>query len=252
MLLKKQELGFKITNEEFSWAVSIMCLGAALICIPTGLCLEKYGRKPTVFFFLIPTIVGWIVIGFAKNLAMLIFGRFLQGFAAGAYSLIIPIYIGEISENKVRGFLGCCFTLMVNLGILFGYFVGYSINFQSFCIICSLVPLCYGVIFMFMPETPVYLIGKKENEKAMQSLIWLRGKEYDCTPEFRDIQSQFEVIMPKTTWEALKEKITLRAMLVMISLMIFIQLGGIHVIIFYSTTIFFVRQTFMMFSVDIK
>lgn len=41
------------------------------------------------------------------------------GFSVGALSLVAPVYLSEISEPDIRGFLGAIFQVTVTLGILF-------------------------------------------------------------------------------------------------------------------------------------
>lgn len=65
------------------------------------------------------------------------FGRFLSGFSSGSYSVIIPLYISEISEKEIRGTLGSYFQLQVNAGILYIYTVGsYVCPYLSLIFVC--------------------------------------------------------------------------------------------------------------------
>ena len=107
---------------------------------------------------------------------MYMVGRFLTGMMAGAFSLTAPVYTSEIAETEIRGSLGSYFQLMVTIGILFVYAIGSGVEAFVLSIICGVVPLVFGVIFFFMPETPLYLLQKGEHGKARASLQWFRGK----------------------------------------------------------------------------
>jgi SP family facilitated glucose transporter-like MFS transporter 8 len=103
-------------------------------------------------------------------------GRFITGMMGGAFSLTAPVYTSEISEKEIRGSLGSYFQLMLTIGILFVYAVGSETSVFVLSVICGVVPLVFGAIFWFMPETPLYYLQKGEKDKAQASLQWFRGK----------------------------------------------------------------------------
>ena len=154
-----RDVPFNINDSDFSWIVSIMTLGGALMCIPTGYIINKIGRKLMLLLMLIPLTVGWLLIVWANNLAMMYIGRFLTGISCGSFCMIIPVYSGEIAEKEIRGRLGSFFQMMVNVGILFVYAVGYDLNVPTFTLITALIPIMFGVAFLFMPETPTYYVS---------------------------------------------------------------------------------------------
>jgi MFS family permease len=135
-----------------------MNLGAAAICIPIGSIMNLIGRKLTMLLMVLPFTVGWALIIWAQNIGMLITGRALVGMAGGAFCVTSPMYIGEIAQKEIRGALGSYFQLMITIGILFVYAVGVGVNVFWLSVICGIIPLIFGVIFSFMPETPTYLV----------------------------------------------------------------------------------------------
>jgi MFS family permease len=158
-LVDDQEYGFSITTAQYSWIGSIITLGAAAVSIPIGSVMNYLGRKKTMILTVLPFTLGWALIAWAQNFTMLLIGRALVGMCAGCFCILSPIYIGEIAEKEIRGELGSYFQLMITLGILFVYAVGSVISVSWTSIICGIVPLVFGVIFMFMPETPTYFVS---------------------------------------------------------------------------------------------
>lgn len=142
---------FILNDEELSWVGSSLNLGAAAICIPIGFLLNLIGRKWSMLSLVLPFTIGWILIIFAQNLAMLITGRFFVGIASGAFCVTSPVYIGEIAQKEIRGTLGSYFQLMITIGILFVYGVGAGVNVFTLSIICGIIPLIFGAIFFTMP-----------------------------------------------------------------------------------------------------
>lgn len=239
-LQNETEYGFTIDNDQWSWVGSSVTLGAAAVCAVIGLIIDWIGRKRTMLLLVIPFTIGWgLVIG-AQNVAMLYVGRIFCGIAGGAFFVTAPMYIGEIAEKDIRGKLGSFFQLMVTIGILFVYAIGYGLSVFHFSIVCGILPLIFGAVFIFMPESPLYLISKNRTTDAINSLQWLRGKQYDCTTEIAELQAQHnENIQNKISITiALKRRATVKGLIVMIGLMIFLQFGGINIVIFYTADIF--------------
>jgi SP family facilitated glucose transporter-like MFS transporter 8 len=107
---------------------------------------------------------------------MYMVGRFITGMMGGAFSLTAPAYTSEISEKEIRGMLGSYFQLMVTVGILFVYGLGSVMTVFTLSVVCGIVPLVFGVFFIFMPETPLYYLQKGQKDSAQASLQWFRGK----------------------------------------------------------------------------
>lgn len=53
------------------------------------------------------------------NMPLLLLGRFINGYAAGAFSFLIPLFINEVSPVTVKGTT----SMLVQLMITFGVFV---------------------------------------------------------------------------------------------------------------------------------
>jgi MFS family permease len=65
---------------------------------------EKYGRKKTVFLAAIVFIIGGTLMTASSGmLPLLITGRAVAGLGIGAASLIVPVYIAEVSPPSIRG-----------------------------------------------------------------------------------------------------------------------------------------------------
>lgn len=145
------EYSFAVDDEQASWIGSSLNLGAAAMCIPIGILCNLIGRKWSMLAMVLPFTIGWGLIIWAQNLAMLIVARVFIGIAAGAFCVAAPMYIGEIAEKEIRGTLGSYFQLMITIGILFVYAVGAGVSVFWLSIICGLIPLIFGAVFFFMP-----------------------------------------------------------------------------------------------------
>ncbi|XP_001664195.2 facilitated trehalose transporter Tret1-2 homolog [Aedes aegypti] len=239
-LVQKQEYGFPISMEEFSWIESITNLGAAVMCLLIGILMKMIGRKWAMLTMVLPLLLGWLLIIFAKNVAMLLVGRFFLGMGGGAFCIAVPAYTAEIAQSSIRGMLGTFFQLLVTVGILFVYGVGAAVNVQMLSIICGVIPVAFGLIFLCMPESPHHFIGKGRDVDASKSLRWLRGISYDSRAEIEALKAENARIREEniTFVQSFKQRATIRALAISLGLMFFQQLSGLYAVIFYTPTIF--------------
>lgn len=156
-LINNKEYGFEITDEQFSWVGSAMTLGAGSVCILTGYLINFIGRKTTMLLLVIPFTLGWTLIICAQNITMLIIGRTLLGVSSGGICVVAPMYTGEIADKDIRGMLCSFFQLLITIGILFVYVVGAFVTTFWLSVICASIPLIFGLLVLFCPESPTYL-----------------------------------------------------------------------------------------------
>ncbi|PSN31408.1 Facilitated trehalose transporter Tret1, partial [Blattella germanica] len=158
----------------------------------------------------------------------------------------------------VRGALGVNMDMMFNVGILYIYIIGALESYYWLSISACIIPALFAVTFIWMPESPIYLLSKGETEKAEKSLRWLRGissaKSQDIERELNQMHKYINDSVVKTTKpvieksksQLLKEYIadislkspTAKAIKIIFGLMIFQQLTGIDAVIYYTVDIF--------------
>ncbi|XP_022118221.2 facilitated trehalose transporter Tret1-2 homolog isoform X1 [Pieris rapae] len=234
------DYNFSVSESQGDWVSSLINLGAAAVCFPIGLIMDILGRKKTMLFLTIPFTIGWLLITFASNVGMLMTGRFITGIAGGAFCVTAPAYTSEIAQDSIRGTLGSFFQLMVTVGILFAYAVGSYTSVFVFNILCTLIPIIFAVTFFFMPESPNFLVVKGRHDDARDSLIRLRGRNYDVDGELTSLQTKAEESKnnPISFGSAITKKTALKAVMICYALMLFQQLSGINAVIFNTSKIF--------------
>lgn len=60
----------EITKPEFSFAISMMVLGAACFCVVSGMIRSRIGTKLTIVIFAFPHFIGWMLKAFAMTPSM--------------------------------------------------------------------------------------------------------------------------------------------------------------------------------------
>jgi len=56
-----------------------------------GWAIDRFGRKGTIMFCVVPFELGWLLISYAQNHTMLYTGRIITGLACGIISLAVPV-----------------------------------------------------------------------------------------------------------------------------------------------------------------
>lgn len=111
-----------------SYAAAQM-IGAPLL----GRLSDRYGRRPILIASIFGTFLGFLLLGFAKTLAMLFAARILDGLTGGNLT-IAQAYISDVTDPKDRskglGMIGAAFGLGFIIGPVTGGFLsqwGYSV-----------------------------------------------------------------------------------------------------------------------------
>lgn len=73
-------------------------------------------------------LVGWILVGVSKSISLIYVSRVLCGFSYGLSYSVLPMYLAEISSDKIRGSITIILTVMAKCGILYSYLIG---NYNS-------------------------------------------------------------------------------------------------------------------------
>ncbi|XP_077283533.1 facilitated trehalose transporter Tret1-like [Arctopsyche grandis] len=244
-LLLTENAHIKVSPHEGSWIASLLNFGAFIGAIPTGLIAERFGRKKTLLSLAIPMTVAWLLIALSTSVYCFYVGRFVGGVAVGAISVAVPPYVVEMAHPTARDAVGNFYQIQLTSGILFGFLAGMAGNVTVLSLICAIVPAVYFVAFLFMPESPVYLMTQGKVVEARNSLLYIRGIGCDIDEELTRIK---EYIIKTTAMQGrFKDMIATRsnvkALVVAFTLMVFQQLSGISALIFYMGKIFSMSGT---------
>lgn len=116
---------------------------------------------------------------FGFSLEVLLIGRFLAGLAAGGVFVLVPLYISEIAEDKLRGTLGSYFIFSINFGTLLMFVAGSYLSYSLVPKLMISLPIIFALTFVFLPETPQHLLACGKAKQAENSLKFLRGCKSD-------------------------------------------------------------------------
>ncbi|CAH1771407.1 6943_t:CDS:2, partial [Entrophospora sp. SA101] len=129
------------------------------------------GRRITSILAAIVFLVGSLIITFAGTYYLLVVGRFVVGLATGIASMVVPIYISEISPRFHRGRLVTMNVLLITGGQVIAYLVGVffvSNGGWRWMFGVSIIPPIIQLVCMpFVPESPRYLVKSGKPGEAM-------------------------------------------------------------------------------------
>jgi len=92
---------------------------------------------------------------------------------------------------------------------------------------------------MFVPESPYHLVKKGRRAEALQSLRWLRGKDFNIESEMEELESSVDAELANVTRASdLLHPWAYKPILTALALMSFQQVIGINAALFNSVEIF--------------
>ncbi|KAM4665205.1 solute carrier family 2, facilitated glucose transporter member 6 [Discoglossus pictus] len=227
-----------IKSEEISWFGSVFGLGACLGGISSMFMNDRLGRKLSIMVSALPAACGFLLMGSAQHVWMLLVGRILTGFAGGLTSSSIPVYISEISHSGVRGALGACPQIMAVCGSLVLYALGLLMPWRWLAVVGEIPVVAMLSLLCFMPDSPRFMISKGKDERALKALIWLRGADTDYRGEYERIKESVMKKSSSLSWQELSDPHYYKPILIAMMMRFLQQLSGITPILTYLESIF--------------
>lgn len=212
-ILESPETPVHIEESDVVWLETIYMLGGLAGLPITIYLVDKIGRKWSILLASATSLVCWILIAVASRVEVLYAARFLTGIAGDVAFVSTPMYIAEIADQKIRGFLAGLIYIMMLVGLLIVYSVAPFVKIYVSSLVGAAFLAFQLCTFSFMPESPYYLLVKNKKEKAAKNLRKLR---YNCDieTELREISaavdrqnsekgSPLDLIMVKSNRKAL-------------------------------------------------
>lgn len=177
----------------------------ALIASPLASVLaDRVGRKRVLLYADLLFIVGSLIQASCSTVALMIIGRCVSGAGHGAASVVVPLYIAEVAPASHRGRLVIVSILLVTIGQTIGFMAAgafaalapnqagwrWTIGFGA------LPAIMQAAIFVFMPDTPRWLVMVGRLAAARRVLQRLHGDGGDADPAhytddlLKDIQAE--------------------------------------------------------------
>ena len=226
-----------------TFIMSMALWGTVFGALLGGIPCNRIGRKKTLFWIGVLYLVSALGSGMAVDPYSFSFFRFLGGLGVGASSVAAPIYISEIAPADKRGRLVATYQFNIVFGILVAFFsnwfIGVSFGEEAWrwmIGIEALPALIYIVMVMGVPNSPRWLIMKKNDEATAKTLLQQINPGKNVDEMIRSIRQSFESKSSDTRGffsGKYKKPITLAFLLAF-----FNQLSGINFVLYYAPRIF--------------
>lgn len=92
--------------------------GAVFGSLMGGLTMDRFGRRKTILIGALIALVGAILQSAAQNLAMILVGRIVAGWAVGLLSMSVPVYQAECAHPRIRGLIVGLSQQMIGVGFI--------------------------------------------------------------------------------------------------------------------------------------
>ncbi|RQM04838.1 hypothetical protein DH86_00003752, partial [Scytalidium sp. 3C] len=225
--------------------------GSFMGCHAAFFLIDRLGRKPLLQVACIIFVIGAILCAASVDVAMLIVGRFICGFAVGIFTSTGPTYLAEISPRNVRGRILSIQQWSITWGGLIMYYITYGASFTgtkaAFQVPWSVQIVPAVVMFTglyFVPRSPRWLASKDRWEEALKVLADLHGNGDPSHPivqaEYTEIKEAMEIdaAMGKVSWKELVDPKSFQRISSGIFIHIWTQLSGNNALLYYITYIF--------------
>lgn len=240
---------FSISDAVIELVVSSLLWGAVFGTIISGVLSNKMGRRGAILVSAVIFVIGSIVCAFSPDPHTLVLARFFLGIAIGVASFTAPLYLSEISPQRVRGSMISMYQLMITIGIVIAFLSNTwlgkyatidGVTGGHWRLMLGIIAVPAAIMFLgvlFLPESPRWLFLKGKKDLAVSVFQRMRLPDAEITREVTEIeeslrvkQSGFRMLVDNSNFR--------RAIGLGIGLQIIQQLTGINVVMYYAPRIF--------------
>lgn len=168
-ILQSEDSPVPITEGDVVWLETIYMLGGLAGLPVTIYLVDKIGRKRSILLASASSLIAWILIAVASNVELLYAARFLTGIAGDVAFVSTPMYIAEIADQKIRGFLAGLIYIMMLVGLLIIYAVAPFVKIYVSSSVGAAFLVFQLCTFAFMPESPYYLLVKNKKKRQQRA-----------------------------------------------------------------------------------
>ena len=238
---------FRLDPLALGWVVGSALLGCVAGVLVVGRLTDWFGRRrmfvASALIFLLSAL--WCYV--APSVSQLVMARIMGGIGVGFASLLVPVYIAEISPAKIRGAL----VSLHQFGIVTGMTLAYVVNAWigrggdaqwladrgwRLMLVATAVPAIVFLLLTFaMPESPRWLMKRG---RLSDSLAVLRRLHGDAAAEAETQEIRTTIDEERGGIRALFKRGVRGVMFMAMALALFQAITGINVIMYYAPSIY--------------
>ena len=236
-------------------AMSTALVGCLIGAMVAGAAADRYGRKPLLIVAAMLFTVSAIATGLFNDFTMFNIARFIGGVGIGVASALSPMYIAEVSPTEIRGRMVSLNQMTIVLGILAAQVVNMLLARDTsvaesqawnlewgwrWMFWAETVPAAIFLVMSFaIPESPVYLRMKDENEEMALDELVINTNDYVITTSDEKFALVFSRAGMMRKLSMILSQASLRKVLLLgLVIAVFQQWCGTNVIFNYAQEIF--------------
>ncbi|KAF5290650.1 hypothetical protein FQR65_LT01940 [Abscondita terminalis] len=228
-----------LTNDEGSWIASMFVFEMIFGSLLATITVNAFGRKTMLLVASVPLCGNWLLIAYAKTSWSLYLARFIAGISDGLFFSSFPMFLAEVCNSKIRGFLITGVVAVMFIGVflanLFGAFLSMS-NVVFICAVLAIVPVC---LYLIIPESPQFYIIKRNANRAKISLKkFNKNDNADVMLNLLNDTFTNQQNNKISWWQLFADKYNVKTLVLAVMLKFIHQFSGIVGITSYMETIF--------------
>lgn len=225
---------FRLDAMAKGWYVGCALVGSIAGVAAAGWLSDRFGRKPTMLFSSVLFSVSAIGCAFCVGFTDLVVYRIIGGVGIGIVSIVSPVYISEISPERMRGAMVGLYQLAITMGFVLAYLVNYlllvNLHVDELWRVMlgaeAVITLFFFAVIFFIPESPRWLAARGGLIEAALPDV---GRAVSMKPPVTD---------RRIPWEELRKPGIVKAMAIGCSIAILGQFMGVNAVLYYGPEIF--------------
>lgn len=149
-------LSLGLNELEIGLILSVFSLCQLFASPVTGKLSDRYGRKPLLIISQISTFMGFVLLGLASEVWILILARLVDGLL-GSNMTVSQAYISDVTEPKNRTKVYSYSSAVFGAGLIFGPFIGGTLSTISYStpmfVAAGVCVVSILLVVIFLPES---------------------------------------------------------------------------------------------------
>ena len=133
-----------------------------------------------------------VLMGLAPSFGYMMVGRTVHGYAYGAITGAVPVYVSEVCQPKIRSMVGGAAGTFYCFATASVFTLGALVPWRWLLLTCAAFPLINFIMLLFAVESPTWYLLKGRHEDAFQVLNKLRGNQKVAEKEYGSLLRNFK------------------------------------------------------------
>jgi sugar porter (SP) family MFS transporter len=172
---------WQLTGFEKGVVTASLSVGAMIGAAFTTRVADRIGRRRTIMAAAVIVIAATVACSLAPGYGFLVGARGVLGIGIGFSSATVPTYLAELAPARLRGALSSLNQIFIVTGILIAFLVDYGLGGSGqwrWMLAGAIVPAAVLLVGLnLLPETPRWLLGRGEEERARAVLAATHGAD---------------------------------------------------------------------------